>query len=615
MTLPYSPSRAVYQGNGAATAFPFAFKVWSTDQLSVSVTSPDGFTAPAQGWTASLGECGGTLTYLHEGAPLPAGWRLAIVRDMPFAQGIDLVSASRFDPQVIEDGLDQATAELQQLNEKIARAVILPATSDQSPEDVVRSVYGSRDEAAHHAAEAAACAQEAAASATAAASNAGTAAQTVQTATAAAVNAATAQADAAALSAAAAARSAEDAAAASGGMAPRMDAAEQINAQQDNRLDAVESDVAAVAATLIGSVQSLLCTDSYVPNGCVPANGGEYTRAQFPALYDAYLAGGRLLTCTYTAWAAQVAITGNCGKFALDTVNQKFKVPLFKDGDSITQAASAAELGKSVKAGLPNLTGDTSRGPSDADVGYMLAGATPTGVFKKGRVVNNVIGGSTATAYALAFDASGASSIYGNSTTVTDEQVRLRHFVVLASAQNSASVFDWSNYMTALAGKANVDLSNATGNAIGLYLYARDEKASGTHGGTSAAAAWQTRDLNTLKMNNLGGASLASNRITLPAGRYYVRGKAPAYAASNTRCAIYDATNAAYLLHGNSMTANQSYYGYVCPEVEGEFTLAAQTTIELRMYTGSAIGSYGLGFAVGTANINEVYSELRIWKM
>ena len=63
------------------------------------------------------------------------------------------------------------------------------------------------------------------------------------------------------------------------------------------------------------------------------------------------------------------------------------------------------------------------------------------------------------------------------------------------------------------------------------------------------------------------------------------------------------------------MTANQSYYGYVCPEVEGEFTLAAQTSIELRMYTGSAIGSYGLGFAVGAANISEVYSELRIWKM
>ena len=147
MTLPYSPSRAVYQGNGAATAFPFAFKVWNTDQLGVSLTSPDGSTTPAQGWSASLGENGGTVTYLHNGAPLPAGWRLAIVRDMPFAQGIDLVSASRFDPQVIEDGLDQATAELQQLSEKITRAVILPATSEQSPEEVVQAIYASRNAA------------------------------------------------------------------------------------------------------------------------------------------------------------------------------------------------------------------------------------------------------------------------------------------------------------------------------------------------------------------------------------------------------------------------------------------------------------------------------------
>ena len=310
MTLPYSPSRAVYQGNGAATAFPFAFKVWSTDQLSVSVTSPDGFTAAAQGWTASLGECGGTLTYLHEDAPLPAGWRLAIVRDMPFAQSIDLVSASRFDPQVIEDGLDQATAELQQLNEKITRAVILPATSDQSPEDVVRSLCNSRDEAAHHAAAAAICAQEAAASATAAANSANTAAQTVQTAAADAVNAATAQADAAELAAQAAAQSAEAAAAASGGMAPRMDAAEQINTQQDNRLDVVENGVAAISTTLIGSIQTLLCADGYVPNGCVLANGGEYhgvrllgrktidmmrenglSEAQLPDFADTYNAG------------------------------------------------------------------------------------------------------------------------------------------------------------------------------------------------------------------------------------------------------------------------------------------------------------------------------------
>ena len=463
MTLPYSPSRAVYEGNGAATAFPFAFKVWSADQLSISLTSPEGLTTPAQGWSASLGENGGTITYLHNGAALPAGWRLAIVRDMPFAQGIDLVSASRFDPQVIEDGLDQATAELQQLSEKITRAVILPATSDLSPEDVVQSIYASRDAAAASANAASAQATAAQTSAQDAASSADAAAQTVQNAAAEAVSAATAQANAAAASATAAAQYAAQAEGASVGLAPRMDAAELKNSQLDTRLEAVESGVTALSTTLIGSIQSLFCADSYVPNGGVPANGGEYTRAQFPSFYDTYLVGGRLLTCTYEQQAAQVGLTGNCAKFALDTINQKFKVPLIKDGDSITQAASAAELGKSVKAGLPNITGT---------VGKIWNAETAAGAFYRGSNESNLTASGGSTQYgAVYLDASRASSVYRNDvTTVLTDGVRLRHFVVVASAQNSSSVFDWANYMAALNGKLNVDFSNVDLNKANIVL-------------------------------------------------------------------------------------------------------------------------------------------------
>jgi len=448
MSLPYSPSRAVYQGNGAATSFPFAFKIWSADQLAVSITSPEGVSSQAQGWTASLSECGGSVTYLHEGKPLPTGWRLAIMRAMPFSQTIDLVSASRFDPQVIEDGLDQAAAERQELNEKIARAVILPATSDQSPEEIVATVYASRDAAATSA-------NTAEAAATAAASSAATAEQSVQTATAAAVNTATTQAANATASATAAQASADAAAAASGGMAPRMDAVEAKNTEQDARLDTAEAGVAAITTTLIGSVISMLAAEDYVPNGCVPADGAEYTRAQFPGFFDDYLTAStpRLLTCTYAAFAAQTALTGNCAKFAVDADNQKFKVPLLKDGDSITQASSAAELGKSYKAGLPNITGndamygDINGTPSTTSALYTVP--------KSGGYTGS--GGTRSETY---IDASRCNAIYGNSTTVTDEQVRLRHFVVVASAQNNASVFDWSNYMAGLAGKANADLNN-----------------------------------------------------------------------------------------------------------------------------------------------------------
>ena len=207
----------------------------------------------------------------------------------------------------------------------------------------------------------------------------------------------------------------------------------------------------------VGASFAHFATDTYVPAGCVRQDGAEYTRAQFPILYDIYLVGGKLVTCTYAAWAVQVALTGNCAKFALDADAQKFKVPLLKDGDSITQAASASELGKSVKAGLPNFTGYIE--VSGCSIQPYSAG----GAFSTALSANN--GESyQANGKAIVYSMSLANGnpIYGNSTTVTDEQVRLRHFVVLASAQNSASVFDWSNYMAGLAGKANLDMDNLT---------------------------------------------------------------------------------------------------------------------------------------------------------
>ena len=241
----------------------------------------------------------------------------------------------------------------------------------------------------------------------------------------------------------------------------RMDAVEAKDIQQDARLTTAEQGITAISTTLIGSVLSITAAEGYVPNGTVPADAAEYTREQFREFYDTYLAGGKLLTCTYAAFTAQVALTGNCAKFALDTAAQKFKVPLLKNGDSITQAASAAELGKSVKAGLPNVTGTTGGVRSDNPAATTGAFSIPT----PGNAGQFAGAGSGGVGYlgTMNFNLSAGNAIYRNDvTTVLDEQVRLRHFVVLASAQNSASVFDWSNYMAGLAGKANLDMDNLT---------------------------------------------------------------------------------------------------------------------------------------------------------
>ena len=199
-------------------------------------------------------------------------------------------------------------------------------------------------------------------------------------------------------------------------------------------------------------------------------------------------------------------------------------------------------------------------------------------------------------------------------TTVLDEQVRLRHFVVVANAQNSASVFDWSAYMSALAGKANTDLSNVTGNAINYYLYVCDAKPSGTSGGSATGGAWQTRDLNTIKVNRIN-ATLTNNRITLPAGRYYIRAKVPAYAVNMVKAALYNYTTATYVMYGPPHFLHGGYSGFDLAEVEGEFTLDGTAELELRMYPQTSVANTGLGYPASISGVVEKYSEAMIWKM
>ena len=172
MTIESKISKVVYNGNGLTTQFPFTFKVWETSQIQVTFGAADGTASDvSDDATIVLNEdlSGGSVTYTLGGLPIPSGTKLAITRDMPFQQRVDLISAALWDPQVVEEALDVACAERQQLLERIARALTVPATSDQSPEEIVQNILDSRDAAAASAQAAADSAVAAENSATAAA--------------------------------------------------------------------------------------------------------------------------------------------------------------------------------------------------------------------------------------------------------------------------------------------------------------------------------------------------------------------------------------------------------------------------------------------------------------
>jgi len=143
-------------------------------------------------------------------------------------------------------------------------------------------------------------------------------------------------------------------------------------------------------------------------------------------------------------------------------------------------------------------------------------------------------------------------------------------------------------------------------------LHVRDEKASGTAGGTATSGSFQTRVLNTSKVNTIAGAALASNQITLPAGTYYVEASAPAVVCDSHQARLYNVTDSAELVLGTSEFSVNTDSVQTKSTVTGQFTLTATKVVELqhRVQTTRATNGFGVSHTFGV----NVYADVRIWR-
>lgn len=143
MTLDLQTSRVVFKGNGVAVEFPFDFKVWDASQIAVFVSDdPDGINEmKVTPQKVILTESGGTVTYTLEGKPLPEGYTLSIVRNMPFIQEDMYITGTRFNPEVIETRFDKDCAERQQILEMLSRCIKVSVTSDMTPEQLLKAIF------------------------------------------------------------------------------------------------------------------------------------------------------------------------------------------------------------------------------------------------------------------------------------------------------------------------------------------------------------------------------------------------------------------------------------------------------------------------------------------
>ena len=136
-----------FVGNGTASNFAFTFKVFQASDLEVVrlnvSTTVETILVINSNYTVSLNadqnsNPGGSIT-LTAGA-LATGFNLVITSDIENLQPTDIVNQGGFYPDVIEDALDRATIQIQQLQEAVDRSAKLPITSSADADALVADI-------------------------------------------------------------------------------------------------------------------------------------------------------------------------------------------------------------------------------------------------------------------------------------------------------------------------------------------------------------------------------------------------------------------------------------------------------------------------------------------
>jgi hypothetical protein len=168
--------------------------------------------------------------------------------------------------------------------------------------------------------------------------------------------------------------------------------------------------------------------------------------------------------------------------------------------------------------------------------------------------------------------------------------------------------------INASAAIASTKLSGVQGKFESALLHVRDEKSANTQGGTATSGSWETRTLNTSLTNEISGASLSSNQITLPSGTYYIHASAPAYAVNGHKAKLRNVTDSSDVIIGTTDWVDNDKGIITRSFIIGRFTIASQKTFEIQHQVGSSRTGSGYGNP-SNLSVTEVYTDVQIWKV
>lgn len=188
-----------------------------------------------------------------------------------------------------------------------------------------------------------------------------------------------------------------------------------------------------------------------------------------------------------------------------------------------------------------------------------------------------------------------------NTNSVSDRQSGL---IIYDNSDSTFKGHDQGGNWVTLGGSA----ANAN------YVYLKDEKSSGTNGGTCTSGSWITRDLNVLENpSSVSWASLSANQFTLSAGTYEIFASSPGYAVDTMVTKLFNTSDSSDVIIGQAQEASAA--GSAAPGTSilaGTFTISSQKTFELRFRCQTTRAANGLGLAHSWGT--NVYSIVKIEK-
>lgn len=137
----------------SGTVLPFEFKVFSKEDIAVIYTNAEGVEVVLvldSDYSVTLNadqdnNPGGTATLT---TPIVSGDRANIIGDLAYDQGTDIRNQGGFEPEIIEDALDRATIQIQQLKEISDRTLKTAPGDSRTGDELLADIFEAEENAA-----------------------------------------------------------------------------------------------------------------------------------------------------------------------------------------------------------------------------------------------------------------------------------------------------------------------------------------------------------------------------------------------------------------------------------------------------------------------------------